>query len=205
MLVITYPLDRIDFRPWARSTLAVDSLEDLHLRPDPVPFENYVVRLNYYKQLLIDNFDVVLDQYLELARLVAPLFDGIVLRQLPPSFRCHLAGAGTTSDFHRDGDPDYGITPGVINGWVPLTTVGGTNSVFIERQWESEDYHPVTLHPGQMLLFDAYHLKHGSRANHTPTTRVSFDFRFLPNNRQRAHDLGISVAHGRHEPEGTRA
>jgi hypothetical protein len=194
MLVLSYPLDRIDFRPWACSILAVERLEDLHLRPDPVPFANYVGRLNYYKNLLADNFAAVVDQYLELASLVAPLFDGINLRQNVPSFRCHLAGAGSASDFHRDGDPEYRITPGVINGWLPLTPVGGRNSLYIEVAPGSEDYRPVSLQPGEILIFDAYHLKHGSYANDTRSTRVSFDFRFLPKNPARARELGIVAA-----------
>jgi hypothetical protein len=191
LLVLRYPLDRIDFRPWARSTLGVESLEDLHRRPDPAPFANYVGRLNYYKRLLENNFSAVVDQYLELTRFVAPLFDGINLRQNVPSFRCHLAGAGSASDFHRDGDPEYHITPGVINGWLPLTTVGGRNSIYIESEVGSEDYHPVALQPGEILIFDAYHLKHGSYGNNTASTRVSFDFRFLPKDPARARELGI--------------
>ena len=199
MLVTTYPLDRIDFRPWAQSTLGVGRLEDLHLRPDPEPFDNYVMRLNYYKGLLTDNFHGVLEQYLDLARQVGAMFGGMVLRQKPPSFRCHLSGAGSASSFHRDGDPGYGITPGVINVWVPLTTVSGTNSIFIESSPGSEDFHAVVLRPGQMLLFDGFHLKHGSHANSTAATRVSFDFRFLPNKPARARELGIGVGP---RPEG---
>ena len=127
----------------------MERLEDLHLRPDPIPFVNYVGRLNYYKNLLGDNFAAVVDQYLELASLVAPLFDGINLRQNVPSFRCHLAGAGSASDFHRDGDPEYRITPGVINGWLPLTPVGGRNSLYIELSRGRRTIAPSRCSPGK--------------------------------------------------------
>jgi ectoine hydroxylase-related dioxygenase (phytanoyl-CoA dioxygenase family) len=193
MLVVRYPLEQIDFRPWARSTLSVERLEDLHLRPDPVPFANYVERLQYYTSLLRDNFHPAEDQYLALVDRIAPLFDGLVLRQRPPSFRCHLPGAGTASAFHRDGDPKYGITPGTINAWVPLTPVGGSNSLHVESELGSEAYRPVSMQPGEILIFDAFHLKHGSYANKTQTTRISFDFRFLPNNRDLVRTLGISA------------
>jgi hypothetical protein len=191
MLVVDYPLDEIDFRPWAEKTLAVERLEDLHLRADPAPFRNYVERLNYYTNLLKKNFDPVLGLYLRLVDCVAPLFDGVALRQRPPSFRCHLAGAGTGSSFHRDGEPKYGITPGTINAWVPLTTVRDANSIHIESQCGAEDYQAVSLEPGQILIFDAFHLKHGSYANNTNSTRVSFDFRFLPKDPALAHRMGI--------------
>lgn len=204
MLVVSYPLDRIDFRPWAQATLSVERLEDLHVRRDPEPFENYVKRLEYYSSLLKNNFDPVVSQYLALVEFIAPLFDGVVLRQRPPSFRCHLSGAGTASAFHRDGDPKYQITPGTINGWTPLTTVGGTNSLYIESTYGAEDYHPVSLEPGQILIFDAFHLKHGSYPNRTDSTRVSFDFRFLPKNPARVRELGI-LAGPTPETEGSPA
>src|SRR3954453_21788687 len=116
LLVLSYALESIDFRPWAESVLGVEQLSELHLRPDPVPFANYVGRLDYYGGLLTRSFDAVRDQYFELVELVAPLFGGVVLQQLTPSVRCHLAQAGTASSFHRDGDPKYGVTPGTING-----------------------------------------------------------------------------------------
>ncbi len=198
LLVLDYPLERIDFRPWARSSLGVENLEQLHLRPDPAQFDTYVDRLNHYKDMLASNFGAIVHQYLQLAEFVGPLFDGVDLRQMVPSFRCHLVGAGTVSAFHRDGDPKFGVTPGVINGWVPLTAVGGDNSIYIETELGSEDYQPVTLRPGQILIFDAYHLKHGSYGNTTKTTRISFDFRFLPRNPDRARELNIYAA----EPRG---
>lgn len=204
MLVLSYPLERIDFRPWAQSVLSVDRLEDLHLRPDPVHFAHWVERLNYYAGLLKANFDAVADQYLDLVNFVAPLFEGVELRQRPPSFRCHLPGAGTVSAFHRDGDPKYGVPPGIINGWVPLTPVAGDNSIYIEIGRGSDDCRPVSLQPGQILIFDAFHLKHGSYANTTRTTRVSFDFRFLPHNPVRAHELGIWPAQAREATQGQR-
>ena len=205
MPILTYPLERIDFRPWACSLLGVERLEDLHLRPDPVRFAHYGKRMNYYARLLASNFGLVTDRYLQLADLVAPLFDGIVLRQRLPTFRCHLAGAGQISGFHRDGDPEYKITPGVINAWVPLTTVSGSNSIYIESKVGSQDHRPVSLRPGEMLIFDAYHLSHGSHRNETHSTRVSFDFRFLPNNPARARELGIRATEPRDERESARS
>ena len=204
MPVLTYSLERIDFRPWACSLLGVDRLEDLHLRPDPEPFAHYGKRMNYYVDLLKRNFTSVLDEYFALADVVGVLFDGIELRQKPPTFRCHLAGAGTVSGFHRDGDAKYGITPGIINAWVPLTTVDGNNSIHIESEWGSEDFRPVSLEPGEVLIFDAFHLKHGTYPNDTQTSRVSFDFRFLPHDPERVRELGIFAAELGDAREGAR-
>jgi hypothetical protein len=194
MLVAEYALERIDFRPWARSVLSAERLEDLHLRADPQPFANYVERMRYYAGLLCDNFASVVSQYRELVDLIAPQFGGVMLRQGVPSIRCHLAGAGTASSMHRDGDPKYGITPGVINCWVPLTKTEGNNSLHIESAPGLADCRPISLAPGQLLIFDAFNLLHGSYPNDTQSTRISFDFRFLPNEPARARELKIVAA-----------
>ena len=191
MVILNYPLQTLDFRPWAQSVLSVDRLEYLHLCPDPKPFANYVERLSFYTQLLKRNFMDVQGQYDAIISIVSSYFGGIELLQSVPSFRCHLSGAGTASAFHRDGDSKYGVPPGTINGWLPLTAVNGNNSISVETRECAEEYRPVSMVPSQILIFDAFHLKHGSYANDTPHSRISFDFRFIPNDQGRARDLGF--------------
>jgi hypothetical protein len=191
-VTLLYPLERINFLPWAQSALSIACLEDLHLRQDPNPFLDYVERLTFFTGRLKDAFDGVLESYLLLTEIVASALDGICHVQRPPSFRCHLSGAGTASSFHRDGDPKYRLRSGSINAWVPLTGVSGNNSIFIESEPGAADYRPWSMKPGEILVFDAFHLMHGSRCNDTNTTRVSFDFRFTPRNPERIYELGIS-------------
>ena len=162
------------------------------MRPDPACFPTYVDRLNHYTRLLGANFDAIVDSYLELINLiVAPMFEGVMHLQRPPSFRCHLAGAGTISAFHRDGDPKYGLRPGSINGWLPLTIVDGNSSIYVETALDSKEFRSISMIPGELLLFDAFHLMHGSLRNDRQTSRVSFDFRFVPKNPRQARELGI--------------
>jgi ectoine hydroxylase-related dioxygenase (phytanoyl-CoA dioxygenase family) len=191
-VIFRYPLELIDFRPWAQAVLSVDQLENLHLREDPQPFRNYVERLTCYAEMLKGAFDSVLEAYLLLTELVSAALGGMCHLQQPPSFRCHLAGAGSASSFHRYGDAKYGVRPGSINGWVPLTPVCGNNSIFVESEPGAGGYRAWSVNPGEILVFDAFHLTHGSRRNDTITTRVSFDFRFVPKNPARVFDLGIS-------------
>jgi hypothetical protein len=192
LTILRYDLSAIDLRPWARSVLEVDELEQLHRRPDPIPFGNYVDRLRYYANSLRDNFAAARPLYERLlSETIAPLFGGLVQFQRPPSFRCHLPGVGTASAFHRDGDPKYGVTRNSINAWVPLTRVAQTNSIYIETMIGSGRHRPVTLEPGEILVFDAYHLEHGSIANRTETTRVSCDLRFVPVDKARAQAMGL--------------
>jgi hypothetical protein len=95
-----------------------------------------------------------------------------------PTFRVHLPGNVAVGEFHRD--RDYGHSPHEENYWLPLTRAWGTNTIWIESAPDREDYQPVALSYGQILLFDGANLKHGNQVNTTERTRVSMDFRVVP-------------------------
>ncbi|GAA4195451.1 hypothetical protein [Microbispora amethystogenes] len=97
--------------------------------------------------------------------------------QQVPTFRVHFPGNVAVGDFHRDRDYNHG--DGEVNFWVPFTPAYDTNSVWIERELGSGDYRPMTVDPGQVLVFDSVDWSHGNKINETGSTRVSFDFRCI--------------------------
>ena len=171
--ILEYDPTRYNFRKWACEVLGVKDLEAIHssntIRTFNVsPTSNQLVRsfssiLEIYKSFI----EEVLDKEI----------GGITDYQSPPSFRFHYSGLGS-SVFHRD--RDFGVEQGRINVWVPLTNVWGDNSLWIEGKEGAEDHQPITMQFGQILLFDGVNISHGSKINTTSSTRVSFDFRFLP-------------------------
>lgn len=182
MRIINYDLNRFDFRPWAEAVLGTDSLSNLHNMTDLPKFSNYVDKLQYHLKKVLEGAPLIQGLYNDfMMQVVGPEIGGLNVYQSPfPSFRLHLSGGGTVSSFHRDGDKKYDVRPYSLNVWVPLTPARGTNSLFIEKTVGANDFIPVELNPGQCLLFDAFHLTHGSRANSTDQTRMSFDARFVP-------------------------
>ncbi|GLU48714.1 hypothetical protein [Nocardiopsis ansamitocini] len=97
--------------------------------------------------------------------------------QRVPTFRVHFPGNVAVGNFHTDGDYNHG--QGEVNFWVPFTPTWGSNAVWIEEELGSKDYRPVSLDPGQVLVFDAVNWSHGNKVNETESTRVSFDFRCI--------------------------
>ena len=78
-------------------------------------------------------------------------------------------------------DQEYtGHQPAEINFWLPLTTVGGTNSLWLESEPNKGDFEDVQLGYGQVLKFNGYECRHYTVPNETDTCRVSFDFRVMP-------------------------
>ena len=190
--ILEYNLNEIDLITWAKSTFGIMELQNLHQLPDPIVFASYVDRLYYRVNQLKQNVEEIRQACTTIKEeILVPLFGEIQKFQFPPSIRCHLSGARTASAFHKDGDPKYGVTPGTLNLWIPLTRVSGNNSIYTETTCDAGNYKAITLNPGEMLVFDAFNLKHGSYQNDTTVSRVSIDIRFVPKDTTIARELGL--------------
>lgn len=192
MPVLRYDTGVINLPAWARTVFGVDELEHIHRIPDPVAFSSYVERLQYRVNQLknnIEDINVALQKIKN--EILVPLVGDVLKFQFPPSIRCHLAGAGTASSFHKDGESKYGISLHSLNLWIPLTRAWGNNSIHIEQSVDLGTYRAVTLYPGEILVFDAYHLTHGSFPNNTQSSRISIDIRFVPKDISIARELGM--------------
>jgi len=193
-LVIQYDLVRHNFPGLVAGLLGVEHLSTLHLSEavkaaPPQSDQDTPIHHRFYAAL--DNF---LPRFQRLiAELIAPLFNEPFCFQRVPTFRVHLPDDVAVAEFHVDSD--YYHQPGELNFWVPLTACWGTNSIWIEIRPGGADFHPVSLVPGQIMVFDANSLRHGNLVNVTGHTRVSFDFRCIPLSLYR--DSGSrSVVHG---------
>ena len=171
--ILEHNSNRYDFRKWACEVLGVKNLEAIHSLNKVRAFN-----ISPTSNQLVKSFSSILEIYKSfIVEVLEKNISGITDYQSPPSFRCHYSGLGS-SVFHRD--RDFGVEQGRINAWVPLTNVWGDNSLWIEGKEGSEDHQPITMRFGQLLLFDGVNISHGSKINTTSSTRVSFDFRFLP-------------------------
>ena len=165
-IIIEYNSARYDFRKWACEVLGVQELEIIH-RLNKVKTCNISPTANQ----LAKSFSSILEIYQSFVlNVLDKEIGGVANYQSPPSFRFHYSGLGS-SVFHRD--RDFGVEQGRINVW-------GNNSLWIEGKEGAEDHQPITMQFGQILLFDGVNISHGSKINTTSSTRVSFDFRFLP-------------------------
>lgn len=77
-------------------------------------------------------------------------------------------------------DVAYGHHPCSINFYVPLTRIDGTASLFLESRPGSEDWHPIEGDFGTIKVFCGGICTHWTTDNTTDYTRVSLDFRMIP-------------------------
>ncbi|CAK0831438.1 unnamed protein product [Prorocentrum cordatum] len=99
--------------------------------------------------------------------------------QCPPTMRIALPGCPATIQAHCDSEyPAH--WHGEVNFWLPVTPVFGTNSLWLESEPEKGDFHPAELGFGEVLCFNGFQCRHYTCKNETDSTRVSFDWRAIP-------------------------
>ena len=176
MAIYTYCTQEFGFRRWAVDLLSIGCLESAHLRLLDRPRREYEELLC---ARLLEGFDAVSSLFTSFVDTqISPRLGGIFKCQNPQVFRVQLSGSESISQIHRD--RDHGLSPEAVNIWVPLTDTSGANSLWIESAEGAGDFKPVTLRYGEYLQFDGANLAHGSVRNTTEISRVSFDFRVLP-------------------------
>jgi len=123
------------------------------------------------------------------------------LYQRVPTFRVQLPNNKAVGGVsHRD--KDYNHPSKEINFLVPLTSMVGSNSLFVESIEGLRDFKMLELHPGEVLRFDGANLEHGNLPNTSGWTRVSFDFRILAVSDANELSDKSSVSHGLKFAEG---
>merc|ERR1712183_415288 len=74
----------------------------------------------------------------------------------------------------------YGHPVGSINLWVPLTSASGSNTLFAELSPGGEDFAPLNLEYGELCRWYGTNCAHFTLPNISDQTRVSLDFRVVP-------------------------
>ena len=96
-----------------------------------------------------------------------------------PTIRFHFPNNISVFEFHRDSNYLHPI--GEINCFYALNECINSSALHVEKNLGFEDYVPLNLKPGEYAILNTSIYKHGDFMNLTKKTRVSMDFRFIPN------------------------
>ena len=96
-----------------------------------------------------------------------------------PTIRFHFPDNVSVFEFHRDSN--YLHPLGEINCFYALNECINSSALHVEKNLGFEDYVPLNLKPGEYAILNTSIYKHGDFINKTRKTRVSMDFRFIPN------------------------
>jgi ectoine hydroxylase-related dioxygenase (phytanoyl-CoA dioxygenase family) len=166
-----------------KSRLGVAS-EDLHRLEDPRLFPTGIVTPGTDNNTPLHDIlytvfqgNEFLPVYRTFVQHLQAQFNEVLVFQKKPTFRIHLPGNLSVGNYHRDRDYAHPIEE--INVWVPVTQATKTATIWMESEYEKNDFQPKELEVGEFLIFDSA-LKHGNEINREEYTRVSFDFRVIP-------------------------
>ena len=162
-------------------------LQDLHTLPEfqakkrgrpKLSYQRYRNKGPHRDNEFRDEFRYQIGRFVD--EVVRPLLtNGELVYQREPVLRVQVPHHEPLGNRHRD--EDYGRQPTEINLWLPLTPVFGTNSLWTETERGLRDWHPFTAPgPGHCMRFWGSQCEHFTKANTTEVTRVSLDFRVVP-------------------------
>jgi hypothetical protein len=182
--IFPYDPSRIDFVSPIKIALGLEESDELSRLHEKFKLNKVVIRdtdsttaihHRYYENIGKTDFQ---EQYRRFVQeVVAELVSGPLIVQKVPSFRVHLPANKAVGQYHRD--RDFGHQAGAINFWIPVTDAYYSNTVHVVRD-EGQAPTPINVNFGEALAFDAVNLLHGNELNSTGSSRVSFDFRVIP-------------------------
>ena len=185
--ILKFDITQFPFNSIVKKYLEIEDLEQLHSTYS----QNDKIRgigedtktdahKKFYQYLNIENNELILMYYKFIKTVLFENFDNKILFQRSPSLRISYPNNLAVSTWHADGDNINKHPPGEINIFLPLTNCFGNNSIWIESIPGKQDFHPVKLKFGEILIFNGNECVHGNKINDTNITRLSFDFRILP-------------------------
>ena len=190
MRIIDYDRERYSFHKIIQEFIDVDDLTAIEAdlkNGDDSQDKNSIYKnmeqTSHYKKLYEklnsdegQRFYTLYEEFIE--NVVRAMYQEPIYYQKKPTHRIHFKNSSGASRFHKDSD--YGHNRAEINYSVPQTPMYATNSIWIESEEGKEDYKPMNVEVGQFAEFKGAFLKHGAKQNQTGKTRVSFDFRVMP-------------------------
>ena len=131
-----------------------------------------------------DSFFVLYRSFLR--NIIKPRYNEKIICQRIPTFRVHLPNNIAVGEWHKDRDYrdlEWALKVKEVNYYLPLTDTNDTNTVWAETVEGRKDYKPILAQYGECVEWDASNLTHGNKRNASGKTRVSVDFRVIPESR----------------------
>jgi hypothetical protein len=139
----------------------------------------------YYEKIKADeSFFVLYRSFLE--NVIKPRYKENIICQRVPTFRIHLPNNVAVGEWHKDRDYrdlDWALKVKEINYYLPFTSTNTMNTVWTETEEDLKNFQPLLANYGNCVEWDASNLTHGNKENLSDATRISVDFRVIPESR----------------------
>ncbi len=133
---------------------------------------------DYFSSEFWKNYKLLCFEILDKLKVETNYFGEWAIQRFP-TIRFQFPNNLSVFEFHRDSN--YSHPLGEINCFYALNECKDTSALHIEKNLGFEDYLPLNLSSGEYAILNTSIFKHGDFVNKTNKTRVSMDFRFIPN------------------------
>lgn len=107
-----------------------------------------------------------------------------------PTIRFQFPNNVSVFEFHRDSNYQHPL--GEINCFFALNECVNSSALHIEKNLGFADYVPLNLKSGEYAILNTSIFEHGDLINKTGKTRVSMDFRFVPDSQLNIERVSIT-------------
>jgi len=186
MKIVNYDNNKYNFLTVLQTLYGVSNLQLIHkdwekarsyeLLDDVKTDQSTVYHKYFYDNISNTDWYKIYKKFI--ADIIKPLFSETILYQRVPTFRVHQPGNLAVAAYHKDSD--YAHSTHEVNFFLPFTPAFDNNTIWVESEQNKADYKPMNTGVGQVIMWDGANLMHGNKANDTGVSRVSVDFRVLP-------------------------
>jgi len=190
MKYIKYNTNKYNFARIVKAWLSAEDLSEIHHDNTYGLFSREKDQSTHWHQKYYDkirqdeSFFVLYRSFLE--NVIKPRYGEHIICQRIPNFRVHLPDNLAVGEWHKDKDYrdlDWALKVKEINYYLPLTNTNTQNTIWVESEEDKGDYKPILATYGECVEWDASNLTHGNKQNISNKTRVSVDFRVIPESR----------------------
>ena len=182
----TYEIETFDFAQEIKTLFDIEHLDEIHsewsgakayeVLNDVATDQRTVYHRHFYDNVQHTNWYSIYEKFVKLV--VVPIVGEPIYYQKIPTFRVHQPGNLAVAAYHRD--VDYSHSVHEMNFFLPLTKAFGNNTIWSETEVDKEDYQPLEASYGETWYWSGATLMHGNKLNDTGKSRVSVDFRVIP-------------------------
>lgn len=101
--------------------------------------------------------------------------------QASPSYRIQYPNSKAITTIHYDSDENHKHPAGEMNILLPITKMFDSNTIWAESLPGLKDFSPMETDYGEIIIWDGNRCAHYNKSNDTKNTRISMDFRVIPN------------------------
>ena len=185
---LQYSTREYDFASIIKDWLDIYDLEKLHDIKKYEIFSREQDQSTRWHKVYYDSFrrDATFQDLYEsfLKGIIKPRYNGEqIVYQKVPTFRVHLAGNLAVGEYHKDKfyrEKEWAELVNEMNYYLPFTNTNENNTIWAESEEDKRDFSPMLLKYGECMEWDGSNLMHGNKVNDSDKTRVSVDFRVMP-------------------------